>query len=52
MSLSLGIITALIIAVITPLAMNVNHYSGLLQVSKMPLNEVYEILSEQFSDDR
>jgi len=52
MSLSLVITTALIIAVITPLAMNVNHYSGLLQVSKMPLNEVYEILSEQFSDDR
>jgi hypothetical protein len=52
MSLSLGIITALIIAVITPLAFNVNHYSGTLQVSKMPLNEVYEVLSEQFSDDR
>lgn len=52
MSLSLGIITALIIAVITPLAFNVNHYSGLLQVSKMPLNEVYEVLSEQFADDR
>jgi len=52
MSLSMGITTALIIAVITPLAMNVNHYSGLLQVSKMPLNEVYQILSEQFSDDR
>jgi hypothetical protein len=52
MSLSLGITTALIIAVITPLAMNVNHYSGLLEVSKMPLNEVYEILSEQFKDDR
>lgn len=52
MSLSLGITTALIIAVITPLALNVNHYSGLLQVSKMPLNEVYEILSEQFGDDR
>jgi len=52
MSLSMGITTALIIAVITPLALNVNHYSGLLEVSKMPLNEVYEILSEQFSDDR
>lgn len=52
MSLSLGITTALIIAVITPLAFNVNHYSGLLQVSKMPLNEVYEILSAQFGDDR
>jgi hypothetical protein len=52
MSLSLGITTALIIAVITPLAMNVNHYSGLLQVSKMPLNEVYEVLSAQFGDDR
>ena len=52
MSLSLGITTALIIAVITPLALNVNHYSGLLEVSKMPLNEVYEILSEQFGDDR
>jgi hypothetical protein len=52
MSLSLGITSALIIAVMTPLAMNVNHYSGLLQVSKMPFNEVYEILGEQFSDDR
>jgi hypothetical protein len=52
MSLALGITTALVIAVITPLAFNVNHYSGLLQVSKMPLNEVYEVLSEQFSDDR
>ena len=52
MSLSLGIITALIIAVITPLALNVNHYSGFLQVSKMPLIEVYEVLSKQFSDDR
>jgi hypothetical protein len=52
MSLSMGITTALIVAVITPLALNVNHYSGLLEVSKMPLNEVYEILSEQFGDDR
>ena len=52
MSLSLGITTALIIAVITPLAFNVNHYSGLLQVSKMPLNEVYEILNQQFTNDR
>jgi hypothetical protein len=52
MSLSMGITTALIIAVITPLALNVNHYSGLLEVSKMPLNEVYEILSGQFGDDR
>ena len=52
MGLSLGITTALIVSVMTPLALNVNHYSGLLQVSKMPLNEVYEILSEQFSDDR
>ena len=52
MGLSMGITTALIIAVITPLALNVNHYSGLLEVSKMPLNEVYEILSEQFGDDR
>jgi hypothetical protein len=52
MSLSIGIITALIISVITPLALNVNHYSGLLQVSQMPLNEVYQILSEQFHDDR
>ena len=52
MGLSLGITTALIVSVMTPLALNVNHYSGLLQVSKMPLNEVYEILSEQFTDDR
>jgi len=52
MSLSMCITTALIIAVITPLALNVNHYSGLLEVSKMPLNEVYEILSEQFGNDR
>ena len=52
MSLSLGITTALIISVMTPLALNVNHYSGLLQVSKIPLNEVYEVLSEQFTDDR
>jgi hypothetical protein len=52
MGLSLGITTALIVSVMTPLALNVNHYSGLLQVSKMPLNEVYEILSEQFADDR
>jgi hypothetical protein len=52
MSLSLGITTALIISVMTPLALNINHYSGALQVSKMPLNEVYEILSEQFGDDR
>jgi hypothetical protein len=52
MSLSIGIVTALIVSVITPLALNVNHYSGLLEVSKTPLNEVYEILSEQFSDDR
>jgi hypothetical protein len=52
MSLSLGITTVLIIAVLTPLAFNVNHYSGLLQVSKMPLNEVYEVLSNQFHDDR
>jgi hypothetical protein len=52
MILSLGITTALIISVITPLALNVNHYSGLLQVSLTPLNEVYEILSEQFNDDR
>ena len=52
MILSMGITTALIISVITPLVLNVNHYSGLLEVSKMPLEEVYEILSEQFSDDR
>ena len=52
MGLSLGITTALIVSVMTPLALNVNHYSGLLQVSKMPLNEVYEVLSEQFTDDR
>jgi hypothetical protein len=52
MGLSMGITTALIISVMTPLALNVNHYSGLLQVSKMPLEEVYEILSEQFSNDR
>jgi hypothetical protein len=52
MILSLGITTALIISVITPLALNVNHYSGLLQVSLTPLNEVYEILSQQFHDDR
>ena len=52
MSLSLGITTALIISVITPLTLNVNSYSGLLQISKIPLNEVYEILNEQFSDDR
>lgn len=52
MGLSLGITTALIVSVMTPLALNVNHYSGLLQVPKMPLNEVYEILSEQFTDDR
>jgi hypothetical protein len=52
MALSLGITTILIIAVLTPLAFNVNHYSGLLQVPKMPLNEVYEILSEQFGSDR
>jgi hypothetical protein len=36
----------------TPLALNVDHYTGLLQVSKMPLNEVYEILNEQFGSDR
>jgi hypothetical protein len=52
MSLSMGITTALIISVITPLALNVNHYSGLLQVSKMPFEEVYAVLSEQFNDDR
>ncbi|NQW70705.1 MAG: hypothetical protein HQ457_10005 [Betaproteobacteria bacterium] len=52
MSLSMGITTALIISVMTPLALNVCQYSGLLQVSKMPFEEVYGILSEQFSDDR
>jgi len=52
MILSMGITTALIIAVITPLTLNVNHYSGFLQVSKMPLNEVYELLNQQFTDDR
>jgi hypothetical protein len=52
MALSIGITTALIISVMTPLALNVDHYSGLLQVSKMPLNEVYEILNEQFGNDR
>jgi len=52
MSLSMGITTALIISVITPLALNVNHYSGLLQVSKIPFEEVYAVLSEQFNDDR
>jgi len=52
MILSMGITTALIISVITPLALNVNHYSGLLQVSKMPFEEVFGILSDQFSDDR
>ena len=52
MALSIGITTALIISVMTPLALNINHYSGLLEVSKMPLNEVYEILNEQFGNDR
>ena len=52
MALSIGITTALIVSVMTPLALNVNHYSGLLEVSKMPLNEVYEILNEQFGNDR
>lgn len=52
MALSIGITTALIISVMTPLALNVDHYTGLLQVSKMPLNEVYEILNEQFGNDR
>jgi hypothetical protein len=52
MILSLGITTALIVSVITPLALNINHYSGLLEVSQKPLYEVYEILSEQFRDDR
>ena len=52
MILSLGITTALIVSVMTPLALNINHYSGLLQVSQIPLYEVYEILSEQFRDDR
>jgi hypothetical protein len=52
MALSIGITTALIVSVMTPLALNVDHYSGMLQVSQMPLYEVYEILSEQFSNDR
>jgi hypothetical protein len=52
MSLTLGVTTSLIIAVITPLAINVNHFSGLLEVSKIPIYEVYEILSEQFVNDR
>jgi len=52
MGLAIGITTALIIAVITPLALSVDQYSGSIEVSKSPLNEVYEILSEQFSDDR
>ncbi len=52
LALSIGITTAFIVSVMTPLALNVNHYSGLLEVSKMPLNEVYEILSDQFGNDR
>jgi len=52
MSLSVGITTILIASVLIPLALNVDHYSGLLEVSKSPLNEVYEILSQQFADDR
>ncbi len=52
MSLTIGITTALIISVITPLALNVDHYSGMLEVSKTPLYEVYEILGEQFNADR
>jgi hypothetical protein len=52
MSLAIGITTALIIAVITPLALSVDHYSGTISVSKVPLEEVYQILSSQFSDDR
>jgi hypothetical protein len=30
----------------------VDHYSGTISVSKVPLEEVYQILSSQFSDDR
>ena len=52
MSLTIGITTALIVCVITPLVLSVDHYSGMLQVSKIPLNEVYEILSEQFNAAR
>jgi uncharacterized PurR-regulated membrane protein YhhQ (DUF165 family) len=48
---AIGIISALIIAVITPLALTVNHYSGLMEVSKTPLNDVYKKLDEQFSGD-
>jgi hypothetical protein len=51
MATAIGIISALIIAVITPLALTVNHYSGLMQVSKTPLNDVYKKLDEQFSGD-
>jgi len=52
MSLAMGITTALIIAVITPLALTVDNYNGSIEVSKAPFNEVYEILSQQFGDDR
>jgi hypothetical protein len=52
MSLAVGITTVLIASVLIPLALNVDHYSGLLEVSKSPLNEVYEILNQQFANDR
>lgn len=46
MVLTMGITTALIIAVITPLALSVNHYSGSIEVPKSALNEVHAILSK------
>jgi hypothetical protein len=52
MSLAVGITTLLIVSVLIPLALNVDHYSGMLEVSRSPLIEVYEILSQQFADDR
>ncbi|SNX29198.1 hypothetical protein SAMN06295945_1563 [Polynucleobacter meluiroseus] len=52
MSLAIGITTALIIAVITPLALSVDQYSGSIEVSMLPLNAVYDVLSLQFTDDR
>jgi hypothetical protein len=52
MGLAMGITTALIIAVMAPLALTVDNYSGSIAVTKKPLIEVFEVLSERFEDDR